>query len=207
MQTPIRVLVVDDHVAVREGISAIVNAQQDMAIVGEAANGEEAIAAHARLRPDVTLIDLVMPIMGGVEAIERIRAEGGAARFIILTIHAGDVPAARALEAGASAYLLKSTLRTELLETIRAVHSGRRYLSPEIAQEIALHVTTEPLSAREIDILRLAAEGCSNKVIAWKLSIADDTVKSHMKSIFSKLGVNDRTHAVTAALRRGIIEL
>lgn len=207
METPIRVMVVDDHVAVREGISAIVGAQQDMLLVGEALDGQEAVAAYARLRPDVTLIDLQMPVMGGIAAITAIRKNSPKARFIILTAYNGDVQAAHALEAGASAYLLKSSLRTELLETIRAVHSGGRRISPTVAQEIALHAAVDPLSAREVDILRLAANGSSNKAIAWTLSIAEETVKSHMKSIFAKLDVKDRTHAVTAALRRGIFHL
>jgi len=207
METRIRVMVVDDHVAIREGISAIVGAQQDMMIVGEAANGQDAISAHARLRPDVTLMDLQMPVMGGVAAITSIRKEFRHARFIVLTVYDGDVQAMRALEAGASAYLLKSSLRTELLEAIRTVHSGGRHISPAVAQEIAFHMAVEPLSEREVEILRLAADGGSNKAIAWKLSITEETVKSHMKSIFAKLDVKDRTHAVTAALRRGIFLL
>jgi len=207
METPIRVLVVDDHVAVREGITAIVNAQEDMVLVGEAVNGKDAIAAYANLRPDVTLMDLQMPVMGGIEAITQIRAEARHARIIVLTVYDGDVQAVRALEAGASAYLLKSSLRTELLETIRAVHSGNMHIPPTIAQQIAYHLAVEALSEREIAILKLVANGNSNKVIGWKLSITEETVKSHMKSILSKLDVNDRTHAVTVALRRGIFEL
>jgi len=204
---PIRIMTVDDHPALRDGIAAIVEQQPDMALVGEAANGQEAITAFANLRPDVTLMDLQMPVMGGVEAIAAIREQAPNAHIIVLTTYDGDVQAARALKAGASAYLLKSSLRKELLETIRAVHAGRRHIPAEIAQEIALHAADEPLSAREIEILKLVAEGKANKAIAYELSISEDTVKAHMKAIFGKLEVGDRTHAVTAALRRGIIDL
>lgn len=204
---PIRVLIVDDHPALRDGIAAIVGIESDMVMVGEAANGEEAVAAFHMLRPDVTLMDLQMPRMGGLEAISAIRDEAPDARIIVLTTYQGDVQAARALKAGASAFLLKSSLRTELLDTIRAVHAGRRHIPAAIAQQIALHAADEPLSAREMDILRLVAAGKANKEIAWTLSVSEDTVKGHMKSIFAKLDVDDRTHAVTAALRRGVIEL
>ena len=203
----IRIMTVDDHPALRDGIAAIVELQGDMVMVGEAANGTEAIAAFANLRPDVTLMDLQMPGMGGIEAIAAIRAAFRHARIIVLTTYDGDVQAAQALKAGASAYLLKSTLRRELLDTIRAVHAGRRHIPPEIAQEIALHAAEDPLSVREIDILKLVASGNANKAIAWHLSISEDTVKAHMKSIFAKLDVGDRTQAVTVALRRGIITL
>ena len=204
---PIRVMTVDDHPALRDGIAAIVELQDDMVMVGEASNGAEAIAAFANLRPDIVLMDLQMPVMGGVESIAAIRKGSRNARIIVLTTYDGDVQAAQALKAGASAYLLKSSLRKELLDTIRAVHAGRRHIPAEIAQEIALHAADDPLSAREIDILNLVASGNANKEIAWRLSISEDTVKAHMKSIFAKLDVGDRTHAVTAALRRGIIEL
>ncbi len=204
---PIRILIVDDHPALRDGIAAIVATQRDMLLVGEAANGREAVAAFANLRPDVTLMDLQMPMMNGLEAIAAIREQMRNARIIVLTIYDGDVQAARALKAGASAYLLKSSLRTELLDTIRSVHTGRRHVPAEIAQEIALHAADDPLSEREVAILRLVASGNANKAIAWSLSISEDTVKAHMKSIFAKLNVNDRTHAVTEALRRGIFEL
>jgi DNA-binding NarL/FixJ family response regulator len=204
---PIRIMTVDDHPALRDGIAAIVELQQDMLLVGEASNGAEAIAAFANLRPDVVLMDLQMPVMGGVDAIAAIRKESRNARIIVLTTYDGDVQAARALKAGAAAYLLKSSLRKELLDTIRSVHAGRRHIPPQIAQEIALHAADEPLSEREIGILQLVAAGNANKQIAWHLSISEDTVKAHMKSIFGKLDVNDRTHAVTAALKRGVIEL
>ncbi|MBC9034441.1 response regulator transcription factor [Sphingomonas sp. JC676] len=204
---PIRIMTVDDHPALRDGIAAIVELQPDMLLVGEVSNGAEAIAAFANLRPDVVLMDLQMPVMGGIDAIAAIRKESRNARIIVLTTYDGDVQAARALKAGAAAYLLKSSLRKELLDTIRSVHAGRRYIPPEIAQEIALHAADEPLSEREIGILQLVAAGNANKEIAWRLSISEDTVKAHMKSIFGKLDVNDRTHAVTAALKRGVIEL
>lgn len=204
---PIRIMTVDDHPALRDGIAAIVETQDDMVLVGEAANGAEAIAAFANLRPDVTLMDLQMPVMGGVEAIGEIRQQAPNARVIVLTTYDGDVQAARALKAGAAAYLLKSSLRRELLDTLRSVHAGRRHVPPEIAQEIALHAADDPLTAREVGILQLVAAGKANKVIAYDLSLSEDTVKAHLKSIFGKLEVGDRTHAVTAALKRGIIDL
>jgi len=203
----IRIMTVDDHPALRDGIAAIVELQGDMVMVGEASNGAEAIPAFANLRPDVTLMDLQMPGMGGIEAIAAIRKEFRNARIIVLTTYDGDVQAAQALKAGASAYLLKSALRRELLDAIRAVHAGHRHVPPEIAQEIALHAADDPLSIREIDILRLVAKGKANKVVAWELAISEDTVKAHIKSIFAKLDVGDRTQAVTVALRRGIITL
>lgn len=204
---PIRILTVDDHAVLRDGIAALVAPEPDMEMVGEAANGAEAVEAFRRLRPDVTLMDLQMPVIGGIDAINEIRAEAPGARIIVLTTYEGDAQAVRALKAGASAYLLKSSLRKELLDTIRLVHSGRRYVPAEIAQDIAIHAAQEPLSAREISILKLVAEGKANKVIAWELSLSEDTVKAHLRSIFSKLDVNDRTQAVTLALRRGIISL
>lgn len=204
---PIRIMTVDDHPALRDGIAAIVALQGDMVMVGEASNGAEAVAAFANLRPDVTLMDLQMPGMGGIEAIAAIRKQYRNARIVVLTTYDGDVQAAQALKAGASAYLLKSALRKELLDTIRAVHAGRRHIPAAIAQEIALHAADDPLSERELGILRLVASGNANKQIAWQLSISEDTVKAHMKNIFAKLAVNDRTEAVTAALKRGIITL
>ena len=204
---PIRILTVDDHPVLRDGIAAIVELQPDMALVGEAANGIEAVEKHRNLRPDVTLMDLQMPGMDGLTAIAAIRKESPHARIVVLTTYDGDVQASRALKAGAAAYLLKSSLRKELLDTIRAVHGGRRHVPPGIAQEIAVHAGDDPLSEREMAILRQVALGKANKEIAWQLGISEDTVKAHMKSIFSKLDVADRTHAVTESIRRGIIAL
>lgn len=204
---PIRILTVDDHAVLRDGIAALVAQEPDMVMVGEAANGAEAIEAFRRLGPDVTLMDLQMPGMSGIDAISAICAEAPKARIIVLTTYEGDAQAVRALKAGASAYLLKSSLRKELLDAIRLVHSGRRYVPAEIAQDIAIHAAQEPLSEREMSVLKLVAEGKANKVIAWELSLSEDTVKAHLRSIFSKLDVNDRTQAVTLALRRGIISL
>jgi len=203
----IRVLVVDDHPMLREGVAAVLALQPDMVLVGEAGDGAEAVARHRELRPDVTLMDLQMPGMTGLEAIEAIRAEVPTARIVVLTTYAGDVQALRALKAGATGYLLKSTLRRELLDTIRNVHAGRRQLQPEVAHEIAIHAVDEALSEREIHVLRLVAAGRANKQIAWDLSLSEDTVKAHLKSIFAKLDVADRTHAVTVAARRGVIEI
>ena len=203
----IRILTVDDHPLLREGIAAILGMQPDMQLVGEAEDGAQAIKIFRELRPDVTLMDLQMPILNGVETIARIRKDFPDARIIVLTTYAGDVQALRAMRAGAAGYLLKGALRRDLLDTIRAVHGGRRYLSPEIAQQIALHSSEDSLSGREIDVLRLVAIGKANKEIAGELSVSEDTVKAHLKSIFAKLNVGDRTQAVTLALKRGIIEL
>ncbi|MCX8477443.1 MAG: response regulator transcription factor [Sphingomonas sp.] len=204
---PIRILAVDDHPVLRDGIAAILAPQEDMELVGEASDGAEAVAAFRNLRPDVALMDIQMPVMDGLAAITAIRGEFRNARIIVLTTYEGDVQAVRALKAGAAAYLLKTSLRKELLDAIRAVHAGRRYVPAEIAQEIALHAGDDPLSARELAILQLVAQGRANKAIAWELSISEDTVKAHLKSVFAKLDVHDRTHAVTTALRRGIVAL
>jgi DNA-binding NarL/FixJ family response regulator len=203
----IRILVVDDHSLVREGIATFIAARPDMRLVAEASNGREAIHQFRKHRPDVTLMDLQMPEMNGLDAIIAIRNEFCEARIIVLTTYRGDVQVLRALKAGARAYLLKGLLRKELLETIRAVHTGEKRIAPEIALQLAEHAVDDTLTLREIDVLRLLAGGNANKVIADQLSITEDTVKGHVKNILSKLGANDRTHAVTIALKRGIIEL
>lgn len=204
---PIRLMVVDDHPVLRTGIAAIIQTQADLALVAEASNGAEAVEQFAKARPDVTLMDLQMPRMGGVEAIIAIRKLAPKARIIVLTTYEGDAQALRALKAGAVGYLLKSTLRKDLLDTIREIHAGRRHIPPEIAQEIAFNATSEDLSEREVGILNLVASGKANKEIGWQLGISEDTVKAHLRSIFAKMGASDRTQAVTSALRRGIIEL
>ncbi|KGM56241.1 LuxR family transcriptional regulator [Lysobacter daejeonensis GH1-9] len=202
---PIRILTVDDHPLLREGIAGVISGENDMQLVGEACTGHEAIAAFRAYLPDVTLMDLQMPELNGVDAIVQIRDEFPAARIIVLTTYSGDVQALRALRAGAQGYLLKSSLRKELLDTIRAVVAGRRRIPPEIAAEIAEHVTDRDLTTREIEILKGVAAGNSNKRIAAQLSISEETVKTHVKSVLSKLDAHDRTHAVTIAIRRGII--
>jgi DNA-binding NarL/FixJ family response regulator len=203
----IRVLTVDDHALLREGIAALVNAESDMKIVAEATNGQEAIEKFRLHRPDVTLMDLQMPALNGIEAIIGIRSEFPNARIIVLTTYAGDVQVLRALKAGARGYILKGHVRRELLDTIRAVHAGQKRIPPEVAAELAEHAADDDLTVREIDVLRLIAAGNANKEIAGQLSIAEDTVKSHVTNILAKLGANDRTHAVTIGLKRGIIEL
>jgi DNA-binding NarL/FixJ family response regulator len=203
----IRVLTVDDHALLREGIAALVNAESDMRIVAEAASGQQAIEEFRLQRPDVTLMDLQMPGLNGIEAIISIRSEFSNARIIVLTTYTGDVQVLRALKAGARAYVLKGHVHRELLETIRAVYAGQKRIPPEVAAELADHAADDDLTAREIDVLRLVASGNANKVIADRLSITEETVKSHVTNILSKLGANDRTHAVTIGLKRGIIEL
>jgi DNA-binding NarL/FixJ family response regulator len=204
--TPIRVMTVDDHPMLRDGIAAMLDQETDMMLVGEAANGGEAIERFRVLRPDVTLMDLQMPAMGGIEAIGAIRGEFPQARIIVLTTYEGDAQAMRAIRAGAAGYLLKNSLRKELLDVIRAIHAGRRHVPIEIAQEIALHAADDPLSDRELAVLQSVAGGQANKEIARSLHISEETVKAHLKNIFAKLDVGDRTHAVTTAIRRGIIE-
>ena len=203
----IRVLTVDDHPLLRDGIAALIGSEEDMELIGEASNGREGLDMFRKFRPDVTLMDLQMPEMNGIDAIGAIRGEFPEARIIVLTTHPGDVQVSRALRAGARAYLMKGELRKQLLETIRAVHAGQKRLSSEVAAEIAEHVTDSSLTPREIDVLRLVAAGNANKEVGALLSLTEVTIKSHMKNILAKLGANDRTHAVTIALKRGIIDL
>jgi len=203
----IRILAVDDHPIVRQGIAGLVGIQPDMILVGEASNGREAIQQFRMHHPDVTLMDLQMPQMNGLDALIAIRNEFPDARVIVLTTYVGDVQILRALKAGAQAYLLKNTLHKELMETIRAVHAGKKTLSPEASYQIAEHATDDTLTPAEILVLRLIAAGNANKEIADQLSITEETVKSRVKSILSKLGANDRTHAAAIGLKRGIIEL
>ena len=203
----IRVLVVDDHAVFRGGIAALVAHQSDMTLVGEASNGQEAIQQFRAHSPDVTLMDLQMPEMNGVDAMIAIRGEFPDARVIVLTTYVGDVQVLRALKAGARAFLLKNLLHKELVETIRAVHAGKKILSPEISFQIAEHATEDALNAGEIDVLRLIAGGNANKEIAAQLSVPEETVKGRVRSILAKLGANDRTHAAMIGLKRGIIEI
>ena len=203
----IRVMAVDDHPLMMAGIVGEINAQADMRVVAEASDGDDAVALFRKHRPDVTLMDIRMPRVNGLTAISSIRQEFSHARIVVLTTSAGDVQAVRAFQAGAVGYLLKNLLRTELVETIRLVHSGHKRIPPEIAQQIAEHAADDSITTRELDVLRGVASGNSNKLIACDLKISEYTVKNHLKSILSKLNASDRTHAVMIALRRGFLDM
>jgi DNA-binding NarL/FixJ family response regulator len=203
----IRILCVDDHPVVLKGIVGLVETQADMEVVAEAANGREAIEKFRAHRPDITLMDLQMPELGGLDAIVAIRGEFPEARIVVLTTYAGDVQALRAIKAGARAYLLKNTLHKELLDTIRAVHAGKKALSQEVSFELAEHATDDALTPAEVRVLRLIAQGDANKEIATRLAVSEETVKGQVRNILSKLGAKDRTHAAMIGFKRGIIEL
>jgi DNA-binding NarL/FixJ family response regulator len=204
--SPIRILTVDDHPLIRVGIATLVASESDMKLVGEASNGREGIAKFRECLPDVTLMDLQMPDMNGIDAMIAIRDEFPGARIVVLTTYTGDAQVFRALKAGAQAYVMKNLVHKELLETIRAVYAGRKTMSPEVAAQVAAYAGGEALTSREIDVLRLIAAGCANKEIGAQLSITEDAVKSRVKNILLKLGANDRAHAATIGLKRGIIE-
>jgi two-component system NarL family response regulator len=203
----ISVLVVDDHPLLRAGLGEAISSQPDMRVVGEACNGREAVDAYTQLRPDVTIMDIAMPELDGVQALHEIRREHNNARVVMLTTYKGDAQILRAVQGGAAGFLLKSTLRKDLLDTVRGVHMGQRRIPPEIAMELAQHMGQGPLSSREMEVLNLAASGHSNRRIAERLTISEETVKAHMKNVLAKLAANDRTHAVTIALKRGIISI
>ena len=203
----IRILTVDDHPVLREGIAAVLASEQDMILVAEASNGREAVEQFRAHHPDVTLMDVQMPEVNGIDAIVKIRKEFPDARIIVLTTYTGDAQATRAFKAGAFGYLLKNMVRKELIDTIRTVHGGKKRIPPEIAVEMAQHHSDDALTVREIEVLREVAAGNANKMVAQLLNISEETVKAHMRSILSKLGANDRTHAVTIAVKRGIIEI
>ena len=203
----IRILVVDDHPVLREGLAAMIESQPDMTLTAEAATGRDAIDLFGMHQPDVTIMDLRLPDMNGIEAIVAIRQSFPNARVIVLTTYLGDVQAGRALMAGAQAFLLKATLRTDLLDTIRAVHKGQKRVPAEVASEMAEYAADDSLTPREIEVLEQVASGNSNKQVADRLNISEDTVKAHMRNVLGKLGANDRTHAVTIALRRGFLDM
>jgi DNA-binding NarL/FixJ family response regulator len=203
----IRVMTVDDHPIFRDGVGAMIATTEDMKLVAEATTGKEAVELFAIHRPDITLMDLRLPDISGLDAIEQIRQRYPNARVIVLTTYKGDVQALKAIKAGAYGYLLKSMVRMYMLDTIRAVHAGQKRIPPEIASEMAEHAADDALTQREVQVLKEVSTGNANKIIADKLSISEDTVKAHMKSILSKLGANDRTHAVTIALRRGFLDM
>ena len=206
MSKKIKVLIVDDHPLMREGIAAVIQGEKDIVVVAEASDGKEAIELFRAHVPDVTLIDLQMPVMNGIDAIKAIRLEFPASHFIVLTTYQGDAQALRALKAGATGYLLKNMIWKDLPESIRVVHSGRRRIPTEIAEALAEHVADDALTEREVQVLRRVATGTANKTIAAELSVSEATIKAHMKNILSKLGANDRTHAVTIAVKRGFLE-
>lgn len=203
----IRILTADDHALLRQGIAALVDLEPDMELVAQASTGREAIEQFRRHQPDITLMDLQMPDISGIEAIIAIRGEFPDARIVVLTTYSGDIQVVRALKAGARGYLLKGNVHSDLLETIRAVHAGRKRIPPEVATELAMHTAEDQLTERELEVLKLIAKGNANKEIAAQLAVAEDTVKKHVTSILEKLAANDRTHAVTIGLQRGIIEL
>lgn len=207
LERPIKVLIVDDHPLMRSGIAGEINAHRDMTVVAEAEDGVSALSLFRAHRPDVTLLDLKMPHMNGIDCLTAIRSEFPHARVVVLTTATGDIQATRAFRAGAVGFLLKDTLRSELVNTIRLIHAGGRRIPEEIAQQMAEHAVDDLLSDREIEILREVARGRPNKIIADELAISENTVKNHIKSILSKLDADDRTHAVTIALKRGYIEL
>lgn len=203
----VRVMTVDDHPLLREGIAAVLEGSAEAVLVAEASNGREAIVRFREHRPDVTLMDLKMPEMDGIDAIRQIRREFPNARIVVLTTYRGDAEALQALRAGAQGYLLKSALRKELIEAIVGVHAGRRYIPPEIARAVAEHVADDELSLRELEVLKHVAAGNSNKIVAGMLGVSEDTIKAHMKSIMEKLGARDRTHAVTIAFHKRLLNL
>jgi DNA-binding NarL/FixJ family response regulator len=203
----IRVLAADDHPLLRSGIGALIATQPDMQLVAEAATGREAVQFHRELNPDVTLMDLQMPDMSGLDAIIAIKSEAPSARIIVLTTYSGDVLAQRALKAGAQAYVLKSLVRTEILNTIRIVYAGEKQVQADVAAEMAKHTADASLTTREVQVLQLVASGCANKAISVSLDINEETTKTHIKNILAKLGARDRTHAVSLGLKRGIISL
>jgi two-component system, NarL family, response regulator len=203
----IRILVVDDHPVVRDGLASMIECQEDMELVGEGGTAQEAIALFHKLQPDILLLDLKLPDLDGIAVIERIRSEHPEARIIVLTTYAGDVQASRALKAGAKGYLLKASLRQKLRASIRTVHTGQSSIQPEVAADVAGHTADDSLTPRELEVLRLVANGYSNKLVADQLKIREDTVKGHITSILAKLRASDRTHAVTIALQRGYLDL